>query len=1602
MITQKPPTSLRNPFGPRADRLSVALPIDSGSGSSLTDLGLGYPVTNPPGGDLTFDPVVIDNGGFPVDAWESDSEGSYLHLDVISEHLLQLFDNLVGETVSFPRGTIMIRFSFASLIAATLQPIFSSGFPTNTFSQLEINKFTSDNIIRITHSTSPSDTIVFDLAWDSSTFDTVRTLIYTWGERENSAWLDNEAGTVNTVVGNLESTTEGWVIRNGQQAYLGLNHNDTIYGDLRLYTFCMWDYQLHEVEREELFVDAYLPFRPRALDFTGSDEIEILATDVNPMPCRPRLNPDSNTDEITFSVVTSKELVVGFNVYMRILYSTSPILSSFKISPVSSQNEGRRQLNVVIDGLREGTKYFWLAQYSVDGNEWFYFPGGRGRFYTQNRHSPNFTFASISDDHICSFSRNEGGPPDDFVVPYVGYGGDIIRHRIATGDRVRTSFYAWRSHYDIYINQDPHFIVHGGDYYFARNGETYNGDVISNTPYYVGRFYRNWCNLIFKSGVLYTVQGNWEGEGGFSQRQNSSTNPYIQLRATVARKTFFPNPQYDTYPQGGENETPTNPRVVDWIPADGNDWVPAIDSSSSTEGDQLTPGTSTIAYNQAYRDEFVLGTTGSLDPNGQNRSPLENYYAWTWGDALFVVLDIFRYTEPGDPLNTGGEQARTGPGWRLGETQKRWLLGVLSGSTQKRKFVWAHHLVGGESISAGGASATASTWYGRGSGINIKRTTTIDDDFASYEGTTESPEEIEIHEMFKKFRVTAFIKGHDHKFSHVINEDVNYITVGTYAALPQWETIRMRESYGHTEETDSPTGNRLSLGVVAASNNYSYGLFQLSANDATYCNRVCAVKSSSTAVNFSNDPLLGSVGGGINTGAAWAGPLYTADSALQIALSERPFDIYTIAKESDTRFNSSLVCNLVPVTAVDQSINLWPADGIDDDWEEFHGSNILTLDASSVGFLDEDVRVLHVPVDFTEQQLLNAVPEPDQDVSLHNVSPETAIYVYNINLADSQEVAEYYRNKRNLPAANLIGLDMSIPTAASCETPISKAEFESTILIPLRESIAGSDIVASGGFQCAVIILGFGTPLSYTEDDGEVIAVASRLHRINHDYERRLGNHTYDRRGSWKFYDTDDSSEVCLTAVLDGPTANAVKKLIDRSLEVSQLLFVSGKIYVDPFGKKDTVDQIQYQADIQDFVDNEAPNLGLAIETTVEETDPDLEPTVASLKNDSFYWGWFNPTYSKDLFLNQNEKRVFLYNADDDGACQIHFLAADGTPFDENGSDPWVNLAINVEPGYAATAGSIGGIDEYGLGETGEEAYLRPRPFFEALHQGASLAEAFLFSSRFVNWKIILVGDPLMTLSFSSDLPPDQDPSNSAIDNNEVIRSVKESIEIALGWGQRQLRLIQDALNTNVDSQGNIAEEVHLLYGLTEWRNRKNATTLNEIYNTPILGWLGYIFKTTQLTLDDWLVRENVKITERLQSALASMPARVDISTDFVYTEGEWEYVFVYTHPRLTFENVHFELEISLDIEFTSIVANFASRDDIDGWKYEQESNIFVQLVSTGFPSNFSGRRVKFVSNPEDRLLRTEIFYVRWRAVETDGTPITDYVIDADPLLVYK
>ena len=204
---------------------------------------------------------------------------------------------------------------------------------------------------------------------------------------------------------------------------------------------------------------------------------------------------------------------------------------------------------------------------------------------------------------------------------------------------------------------------------------------------------RPFLDSLCHSAPFFSVLGNHEGEQGW--RMDGDPNN-LAVWATNARKQLYPNPVPDGFYSGND----------------------------------------------------------LLDPLVGLR---ENYYAWQWGDALFVVLDPYWYTTT-DPHGDVG----TNWDWTLGADQYNWFKQVLETSTATFKFVFSHQMVGGIDR------------YGRG-GIEAARFDVAGNPSYEWGGEDFSGNyvfdqrrpgwELPIHQLMVRHNVAIWFHGHDHIFA---------------------------------------------------------------------------------------------------------------------------------------------------------------------------------------------------------------------------------------------------------------------------------------------------------------------------------------------------------------------------------------------------------------------------------------------------------------------------------------------------------------------------------------------------------------------------------------------------------------------------------------------------------------------------------------------------------------------------------------------------------------------------------------------------------------------------------------------------------------------
>jgi Calcineurin-like phosphoesterase len=134
------------------------------------------------------------------------------------------------------------------------------------------------------------------------------------------------------------------------------------------------------------------------------------------------------------------------------------------------------------------------------------------------------------------------------------------------------------------------------------------------------------------------------------------------------------------------------------------------------------------------------------------------YGAFSWGDVLFIWLDVVGFCTV-DPLI-----ANDHADYVLGDDQKTFLQTTLANSSAPWKFVFAHHLFGGNDACDNG--------YGRGNANGAHQ-----------------HDQGEIQNMMLQYGAQAFFYGHDHVFSVSEADGISYICAGNAGSGCPWSYI---------------------------------------------------------------------------------------------------------------------------------------------------------------------------------------------------------------------------------------------------------------------------------------------------------------------------------------------------------------------------------------------------------------------------------------------------------------------------------------------------------------------------------------------------------------------------------------------------------------------------------------------------------------------------------------------------------------------------------------------------------------------------------------------------------------------------------------------
>ena len=238
------------------------------------------------------------------------------------------------------------------------------------------------------------------------------------------------------------------------------------------------------------------------------------------------------------------------------------------------------------------------------------------------------------------------------------------------------------------------------------------------------RVYRPRLGAVTHSIPFYIALGNHEGEKDYWLLQTPPNN--IGIWGTLARKKYYPNP----FPNG-----------------------------------------------------FYSGNTNS---ESYGIGEPEDYYSFTWGNALFVVLDPYRFD-----CDTSAKPA--GWAWTLGLTQYNWLQSTLQNSTATFKFVFLHHPLG---ETRGGIIPAHGYEWGGYQGSNNNYT------FPTYRPGWAMP----IHKLLVTYGVNILFQGHDHLFAKEVLDNVIYQEV-PMAADSTYEKGMLANASAYTADTLAGSGH---------------------------------------------------------------------------------------------------------------------------------------------------------------------------------------------------------------------------------------------------------------------------------------------------------------------------------------------------------------------------------------------------------------------------------------------------------------------------------------------------------------------------------------------------------------------------------------------------------------------------------------------------------------------------------------------------------------------------------------------------------------------------------------------------------------------------
>lgn len=325
------------------------------------------------------------------------------------------------------------------------------------------------------------------------------------------------------------------------------------------------------------------------------------------------------------------------------------------------------------------------------------------------------------------------------------------------------------------------------------------------------------------------------------------------------------------------------------------------------------------------------------------------------------------------------------------------------------------------------------------------------------------------------------------------------------------------------------------------------------------------------------------------------------------------------------------------------------------------------------------------------------------------VETKRVLLVINKASDQSQIIGEYYMKRRGIPSSNVVYLD------CSRSDNISTDEYLYGIQKPIQEAIRKCPNIID------FIVLTKGVPIRLRDDDGysvdgHLVAMNLKMTPIEKLDEASIRQSINPFFGKNERFSSKKFNMYLVTR-LDGYDVEQCKRLVENSMNAK---WQDGLFFFDAAPEKKSGGYLEMQQSL--YRANEVLK-AKGFTASLDEKDEFVLPKEALEGYSS--WG------SNDGHFNLDAYRKLQFKP---GALAETFVSTSGRTFSRTSGGQSM-IADLIEDGVTGCKGYVS--------EPFTFALAKPDILFDRYTSGFNLAESFYMASVVVNWKDIVIGDPL-------------------------------------------------------------------------------------------------------------------------------------------------------------------------------------------------------------------------------------------------------------------